>query len=144
MIIELDQDASCVFCRIVRKEIPAEIIAETNDTLTFVDTQPNNFGHSLVIPKKHFDNIYSIPDNLVAKLFQEVKRVSVAVKGAMKAEGVNVYMNNESAAGQVVFHTHIHIIPRFKTDRFKKFPIKKYEYAGHIKEISEKIKSLLD
>ena len=143
MIIELNQDASCVFCKIVRKEIPAEIIAETNDTLTFVDTQPNNFGHSLVIPKVHYPDIYSLPDELVAEVFQEAKRVSIAVKGAVSAEGINIYMNNESAAGQVVFHAHIHVIPRFLADGFGTFPIKTYEHNDQMKKTGEKIRSLL-
>ncbi len=137
------KEENCIFCKIVRGEIPAEIIAETGDTLSFVDIQPANFGHSLVIPRAHYSDIFSLPDELVAKLFQEAKRISVAVKEGVNAEGINIYMNNGSAAGQVVFHAHVHVIPRMKSDGYGTFPTTHYEYEGQIKEIGEEIKNLL-
>ncbi len=107
-------DPNCIFCKIVNKEIPAAIIHETDDFLAFVNTQPVNFGHSLVIPKNHFDNIYDLPKEVLEKLGEELQTVSVGIKKAMKAEGINVDMNNDAAAGQVIFHAHFHIIPRFQ------------------------------
>ncbi|MFZ2048734.1 MAG: HIT family protein [Minisyncoccia bacterium] len=129
----------CIFCKIVRKEIPATIIHETDDFLAFVNTQPVNFGHSLVIPKQHHSNIYDLPKNILEKLGEELQTVSIGIKKATNAEGINVDMNNEPAAGQVIFHAHFHIIPRFEGDGFKHWQPRKYEYPEQIKEVGDKI-----
>lgn len=132
-------DPNCIFCKIVNKEIPAAIIHETDDFLAFVNTQPVNFGHSLVIPKNHFNNIYDLPKEVLEKLGGELQKVSVGIKKAMKAEGINIDMNNDPAAGQVIFHAHFHIIPRFQGDGFEHWKPRKYEHSEQIKKIAEKI-----
>ena len=83
-----------------------------------MDIQPLNLGHTLVIPKVHSRNIFDTPDETVAHLFVIAKKVALALKEIVGAEGINIYMNNEAAAGQMVFHTHIHVIPRYSTDGY--------------------------
>ena len=133
----------CIFCKIIRKEIPAVIFHETEEFVAFVDTQPNNFGHSLVVPKKHFENIYTLEGKTSEALGEELRLVSKAIKEAVEADGINIHMNNDRAAGQIVFHAHFHIIPRFMNDRFAHWIQKSYEYPDQMKEIGEKIKSKL-
>lgn len=102
----------CTFCQIARKEKPASCVYEDDRTMAFLDIRPINDGHTLVIPKKHYDNIYEIPDEEVAYLFKIVKKVATAVKKGMNAEGIRIFQNNGRAASQVVFHIHVHILPR--------------------------------
>jgi histidine triad (HIT) family protein len=107
----------CVFCKIIRKEIqiPADVY-EDSSVFVFLAKDPVSAGHTLVIPKGHFENIYSIEDGAMKELGLALKRVSAAVKKAVGADGINIHMNNEKAAGQEVFHAHFHIIPRFAGD----------------------------
>ncbi len=106
----------CVFCKIVSGEIPCYKVYEDNDFLAFLDMYPVNQGHTLVIPKVHYDNIFELPDDVASKYFVVVKKIANVVKNIMNADGINIGMNNLPAAGQVVFHSHIHVIPRFKND----------------------------
>ncbi|MBY0376854.1 HIT family protein [Patescibacteria group bacterium] len=133
----------CIFCKIIKKEIPAEIIYENEDFVAIVDLKPDNFGHSLLIPKEHAENIYTIQNATLNKLGGELQKISIAVKKAVAADGVNIHMNNEPAAGQVVFHAHFHIIPRFINDGLIHFQTKAYEYPDQIKEIGEKIRKAI-
>lgn len=106
----------CVFCKIVHGELPSHKIYENSDVLVFLDINPINLGHSLVIPKEHHSNIYETPEDILANMITTAKIVSRGTKSAMKADGVNVIMNNDPTAGQIIFHSHMHIIPRFKND----------------------------
>lgn len=136
-------DPNCIFCKIARKEIPAEILYENDGFFAIVDISPNNFGHSLLIPKEHCENIYTCSDETLSRLGKEIQRLSVAVRKAVLADGINVHMNNEPASGQVIFHSHIHIIPRYENDGLQHFAQKKYESADQIKQIGEKIRASL-
>ena len=102
---------NCVFCKIIRKELPANVVYEDNDVIAFFSNRPVNEGHTLVIPKKHYVDIYDIPEEEAAKLFGVTKRLAQAVKAAMVPSGIRIVQNNGAAAGQVVFHLHLHIIP---------------------------------
>ncbi len=102
---------NCVFCQIIRRESPASFVYEDDLAVVFLSNRPVNEGHALVIPKKHYENIYEVPDEEIAHLFKVAKHISVAVRDAMKAEGIRVVQNNGWAAGQVIFHFHIHVIP---------------------------------
>ncbi|MGD6852518.1 MAG: HIT family protein [Candidatus Bathyarchaeia archaeon] len=102
---------NCVFCQIIRKEAPACIVYEDEMVVAFLSNRPVNEGHTLVVPKKHYENIYEIPDEEIAHLSKIAKRVAVGVRDAMDAEGIRVVQNNGSAAGQVIFHFHVHVIP---------------------------------
>jgi histidine triad (HIT) family protein len=105
-----------IFEKIVAGEIPCYKVYEDSDTFAFLDISPNQYGHTLVITKQPFKNIYEIPGEITGKLFQTAQKIAVAVKKATEADGININMNNEPAAGQVVFHVHVHIIPRFEND----------------------------
>ena len=104
----------CTFCKIVRKEAPASPVYEDNKVIAFLSIQPINVGHTLVVPKKHYENIYEIPEEEVAYLYKIVKKIAYAVTKAVDAEGIRIVQNNGEAAGQVIFHMHVHIIPMNK------------------------------
>ncbi len=138
------KEKETVFAKIIRREIPSEIVYEDELVLGFLDIHPVNFGHTLLIPKKHYQNIYELPDSILGHFFTVVKKLSTAIKKAVQADGINVVMNNEPAAGQVVFHAHVHIIPRFNNDGFKhwKGP-RKYE-PDEALETMQKIRDVLE
>ena len=107
-----------IFQKIISKEIPAEIVYETNDVLAFLDIYPNNPGHTLVIPKIHSRNILDISIDSWTSLTHAVHLLTPAILKAVHATAVNIMMNNEPDAGQIIFHSHIHIIPRFTDDGY--------------------------
>jgi histidine triad (HIT) family protein len=104
----------CVFCRIARNESSRSVIYEDDEVLAILDYRPISKGHTLVIPKKHYENIYEIPEKEVAYLFKVVKKVAGAVRIGVNADGISLVQNNGKAANQVVFHLHVHIIPRYE------------------------------
>jgi histidine triad (HIT) family protein len=101
----------CVFCQIIRKEAPASMVYENDKVVAFLSNRPVNEGHTLVVPKRHYNNIYEMPEDEVGHLFAVAKRLAVAVRDSMAAEGIRIVQNNGWAAGQVIFHVHVHIIP---------------------------------
>lgn len=109
---------SCIFCKIVQKEAPASIVYEDEKVVAFLSIQPINVGHTLVVPKAHYENIHDIPDEEVSHLYKIVKKLAPAVKKAVEAEGIRIVQNNGEAAGQVIFHLHVHIIPMNKESQW--------------------------
>ena len=103
--------SECIFCKITRKEAQASVVYEDEHVVAFLSNRPINFGHTLVAPKKHYENIYEIPEEEAAYLFKTVKRIALAVKDATGVKGVRIVQNNGEDAGQVVFHLHVHVIP---------------------------------
>lgn len=134
---------NCIFCKIAKGDIPSHKIYEDEHVFAFLDIKPNNPGHTLVIPKEHFENIYTIPDEEFARVSLGAKKIALAIKNSLDADGINLSMNNEEAAGQVIFHAHLHVIPRYKTDGFKHFPKKSYK-DGEAEVVLEKIKKELE
>ncbi len=129
----------CIFCKIVKGKVPSSKVYESDEVLAFLDVGPINKGHTLVIPKKHFETILDIPENELKELILAVKKVAKAVETGVNADGFAVTMSNKKAAGQVVNHTHFHIIPRFKDDGLKLWP-KGYNYKeGEMEEFRKKI-----
>ncbi len=127
-----------IFEKVISGELPHYKVYEDEETYAFLDAFPSSYGHTLVIPKKPYKNIYEIPTDLAGKIFQNVQKISVAVKKAVEADGINIVMNNESSAGQIVFHAHIHIIPRFENDGG--YQGKRLNYSeGKAQEIANKI-----
>jgi histidine triad (HIT) family protein len=112
----------CLFCKIIRKEIPAELIYEDNDMVAFLDIRPISKGHALLIPKKHSEDLLAADDQTLGMIMSNVKRLASAIMAATGAAGFNLAANTKPAAGQVVFHTHFHIIPRFSNDGLKMWP----------------------
>jgi len=107
----------CQFCKLVDKEDVASSIYEDEKVMAFLDIKPVNEGHTLVIPKIHYENIYEIPDDEIAHLYTIVKKIAMAVKKGVNAEGISVTQHNERAALQRVFHLHVHVIPRHEGDK---------------------------
>jgi histidine triad (HIT) family protein len=113
---------SCVFCKIAAKEAPAHVVYEDDKVIAFMSIQPINVGHTLVVPKKHYENIYEISEEDVAYLYKIVKKIAHAVKKAVNAEGIRIVQNNGEAAGQVIFHMHVHIIPMSRGRQWVHYP----------------------
>jgi histidine triad (HIT) family protein len=130
----MNQDQNCIFCKIISKELPADIFYEDEHTVAFLDLHPNTKGHSLVVPKEHFPNIYETPSETLTHIMETAKKVSAHLKNKLGAEGVNVAQNNDSAAGQVIFHIHFHIIPRYPNDGLK--------HWGHINMSAEELNKI--
>jgi len=106
----------CLFCKIVKKEIPAEIIYEDGKTLAILDINPRSPGHAMVLPKFHSETILDLPEKEIEPLFSAVKKVTELIEKALKPEGFTIGINHGKISGQVIDHLHIHIIPRFKND----------------------------
>ena len=132
----------CIFCKIIKGEIPCSKLYETAKILVFMDIAPINKGHVLVIPKVHHKDLQDMPDLMLAEVAKAAKKVSKAVVKATGADGFNIGQNNGKAAGQVVMHFHLHIIPRFEDDGLIPWEAKSYE-EGELEKFAEKIKALL-
>jgi len=117
--------SDCVFCKIVAGQIPSTKVHEDELTLAFMDIGEVNPGHVLVTVKPHVDNIYGLNDTLAAAVFRTAARVARAVKKAYAPEGMTLYQANGAAAGQTVFHFHLHLVPRLAEDGLRlTWPVK--------------------
>lgn len=112
----------CIFCKIIKKEIPSYKIYEDEDTYVFLDIAKDVDGHTLVIPKKHYKNILDCDDDILSKVMTTAKKVSSFYVNNCGYEGVNIINANEEAAQQSVGHLHIHIIPRKSDDGLNTWP----------------------
>lgn len=108
--------SDCIFCKIAAGEIPSGTLYEDEDFRVILDLGPASKGHALILPKVHGANIFELPDETVAKAFVLAKKIGAKLKEVLKADGVNILQNNGLAAGQTVYHFHIHVIPRFDQD----------------------------
>jgi histidine triad (HIT) family protein len=135
----------CVFCRIVAGEIPSTRVYEDAEILAFMDIGPLVKGHTLVIPKAHWDPITDIPLPLLQKVIAVVQKVAQAQKASLRADGINVTQANGRTAGQIVPHLHFHVIPRFATDgyHFNWLP-KKYDNVEEMEEMGARIKAAME
>lgn len=113
---------NCFFCKLAKGEAPSNTVYEDNDFKVILDIAPANPGHCLIIPKAHAENIYEIDPELLSKAAVLAQKIAKKVKKATGCDGINILQNNEEAAGQTVFHFHMHVIPRYKDD--KKFSYK--------------------
>jgi histidine triad (HIT) family protein len=109
----------CIFCKIAQGKIPTEKVKETNNFIAILDANPRAEGHTLVIPKKHFVTLLDIPNTLGQELLKLTKDIASDLMDKKLGDGFNVLMNNLECAGQVVFHAHVHIIPRKESDGLK-------------------------
>lgn len=103
----------CIFCKIVAGDIPSSKVYEDEEVLAFLDISQVTPGHTLVVPKKHARNLLDMDETATAQLFARVSKVAKKVEVATQAKGMNIISNMEEVAGQTVFHTHVHIIPRY-------------------------------
>ncbi len=136
----LEQD-NCIFCKIARGEIPCTSVFESEELIAFLDINPVNKGHTLLVPKAHMETLFDMPDGIGENLMIAMKQVGKAVMDATGAEGLNVVQNNYPAAGQQVPHAHWHLIPRFADDGYTAWPQGAYQdmqemidLAGAIRE----------
>jgi histidine triad (HIT) family protein len=139
---ENNKKGDCLFCKIIAGEIPSYNIYEDGEITAFLDISPVNNGHTLVLPKKHVENLLEMDDETISSVFIKVRDISKAVMKSMNADGFNIEINNYKAAGQLVDHAHIHIVPRFESDGLRHWPGKKLA-EQEMREIAEKIKTYL-
>lgn len=140
---DLKSDDKCIFCRIVKGNIPCAKIFEDDKVFSFLDIAPANKGHALIVTKKHYENLLDIPDEDLDDMMIKARKIARAMSSALGCEGFNVLMNNKKAAGQLVNHAHVHIIPRFKGDGIN-FNWKPNKYKDkEIDEFKEKIRKFI-
>ncbi|PZQ17815.1 MAG: HIT family protein [Ancylobacter novellus] len=137
-----DYDADNVFAKILRGDLPAHKVYEDEHTLAFMDVMPRGDGHTLVIPKAPSRNMLDIDEAVLGPLFTTVSKIAHAVKTALGAEGVTIQQFNETAGGQVIFHTHVHVLPRW-TDVPLKPHTGKMEQPEVLASHAEKIRAAL-
>lgn len=140
----------CIFCKIINGELEGYFVYEDEEFVAILDKYPVSPGHTLVMPKQHFENYLEAPEELLAELAKVVKTIAIAVKSALKADGIRILTNVGESAGQVIFHLHVHIVPtwiREYPEDFKSFIPRKQmseEYYNLlqkvIREYIEKIK----
>lgn len=134
---------SCIFCSIIKKEIYAEILFEDDEIISILDINPMNYGHALIIPKEHSDDFLSTSSHLIPNLFLSAQKVAKALKSSLNPDGINLVANNGVYAGQSVFHTHIHVIPRYRDDGFQfKLDLKTYNDSDFLR-FADKIRKQL-
>jgi len=129
----------CVFCKIIREEIPSDKVYEDDNVLAFLDIKPVSSGHTLLIPKVHSENLLNISEEHLANLMSVLPKVAKAIIEATGASGFNVGINNGADAGQIIFHTHIHIIPRNSKDNLQLWAQHDYQ-EGEATIVAKKIR----
>ena len=135
--------SDCVFCRIVARQIPATVVHEDEHTLAFMDLGHVNPGHVLVAVKKHAENLYALDDAQAGAVLRAAARVARAIRGAFNPAGLSVYQANGKAAGQTVFHYHVHLVPRHDNDGMElTWPVKNPP-RDKLEEYAAKIRSSL-
>lgn len=109
-------DDNCIFCKIAAGEIPSETVYEDEQFRAILDLGPASAGHTLILPKAHFKDVTEISDEYAANVLKVAAKLGKAMKKGLGCEGFNLVQNNGEAAGQTVFHLHVHLIPRMKND----------------------------
>jgi histidine triad (HIT) family protein len=130
IVAEPTPDPQCIFCKIARGEVPSAQVLETAEAVAFLDINPLNPGHTLLVPRAHHAHLGELPEELAAHAGSLLPRLCRAVKAATGAEGLNVLINNGRVAGQTIGHCHWHIIPRFAHDPIH-WPWPQGSYAGN-------------
>lgn len=130
----------CIFCKIAAGEIPSHKVYENDRVMAFLDIEPINPGHVLIVPKEHYADMQELPVDLLCELAKTAKHISPAVLKAVKSEGFNLGLNNGEVSGQSVKHFHWHLMPRFKDDGYELWPGKVYA-EGEAQEVLAQIKA---
>ena len=136
-------DESCIFCKIVRKQAPASIIYEDESVVAFLDIRPLNMGHTLIIPKAHYVDIFETPESELSNICKVSKRISIALKKATRADGISIIQQNGKAAGQDIFHAHVHVVPRFEGQKLPGFGELKEVERAKLDEVAKRIRQEL-
>ena len=132
----------CIFCKIVKGEIPCAKVYENHKYIAFLDITPVNPGHTLVIPKEHYEDLLNAPDEILDGMLNDAKKVAKAVLKAVGADSFNLICNVGKTAGQAVAHLHIHIMPRFENDGYKLWHGRPYK-EGEMQKVAESIRKNL-
>jgi histidine triad (HIT) family protein len=131
----------CIFCKIVRGEIPSAKVLETDAVLAFLDINPVSRGHTLVIPKTHYATFPEMPMDALAALGEALQKIGMAVKSELSYAGFNLLLNNDRAAGQLIDHSHFHLIPRNLQDGVMDWPPVRPYAEGEMEAIRAKLAS---
>lgn len=138
-------EGSCPFCRIIAGEARAEILLETKRSISFLDINPINFGHALVVSKEHFADFDELPEDVLLEITGSLKTVARAILDSVHPAGFNIFNNNGRAAGQSVFHFHFHVAPRYEGDGLKIRPnLKVYESPEQMAEYANMIRAKIE
>ena len=135
--------SDCIFCMLAGGEIPTATLYEDDDFRVILDAGPATMGHCLILPKKHYADIYEIPEELLAKAAVLAKKIAIRLTKAMGCDGFNIVQNNKPAAGQTVFHFHMHLIPRYKDDNAIEFWKAGQADDAELKELVKKVQENL-
>lgn len=133
----------CIFCDIASGNAEAKVVFENENFKAFLDINPVNYGHTLVVPKNHYDNFLTIPESELTGLIKLTQFLAGVIKRSLNADGFNIISNNGASAGQSVYHSHFHIIPRFEKDFQMKPEVKTYS-ENSMDEYAEKIRSFVN
>ena len=134
-------DPDCIFCKLANGVFPTNFIYEDEDFKVILDANPATKGHSLILPKKHFKNLLDADEEILKKALPLAKKLSNKLIEVLKCDGVNVLQNNNEAAGQAVFHLHIHLIPRYKNEKEHMLSWKPNKFSDEeMKSIAENLK----
>ena len=134
-------DSDCIFCKIVAGEIPSHKIDEDDKTLAFMDISPWTRGHSLVIPKEHSRNIYDADPDDLAALHIAAQRLAQRMRQRLDCEGINILQSSEPAAMQTVFHTHVHVVPRYSGDGLRIAGHPEQADQDELKQLAEELRA---
>lgn len=134
--------AGCIFCKIISGDLPSSTLYETNTVIALLDINPVRPGHTLIAPKEHHETALETPDALLADILTAAKYLAPALTEAVGAEGFNLSFNNGAAAGQVVAHTHLHVIPRQHNDGLSLWKQNPYP-EGEQEKLAKKIQEVL-
>ncbi len=110
------RDDNCIFCKIVNGDIPSKMLYEDGEFKVILDLGPATKGHALILPKNHYRNLYELPDDMASKVMLLAKKMAFQMTDKLECDGFNLVQNNGEAAGQTVFHFHLHLIPRYNGD----------------------------
>jgi histidine triad (HIT) family protein len=135
---------NCVFCKIVAWETPSQRVHDDDEYIAFLDINPINFGHILIIPREHYANMDDAPEETVAAMMKLAKKIGPAAVKAMGADAYNIGINNGRAAGQLVDHVHLHVIPRTEGDGLRAWAGRSRYAEGQMGATAKKIKAELD
>jgi histidine triad (HIT) family protein len=135
------QEKDCLFCRIINGDIPSSKVYEDEFVYAFLDIAPGFPGHTLIVPKKHYKNILDMDAKETSHIFAAVQKIAPAMMKVTGAEGFHVLQNNNEAAGQTVFHTHFHVIPRKADDGMTLWTPTSYENKEKMLEMAQKIRN---
>ena len=134
-------DSDCIFCKLANGVFPTNFIYEDEDFKVILDANPATKGHSLILPKKHFKNLLDADEEVLKKALPLAKKLSNKLIDVLKCDGVNILQNNNEAAGQAVFHLHIHLIPRYKEEKEHIISWKPNKFSDEeMKNIAESLK----